>query len=69
MLTRRISSPCLDCEDREPGCHGSCEKYLAYKDQVAALNRAVYEQKGSAAQEYSYEKDTMIRRKKRAKQK
>lgn len=68
MLTRRISSPCMGCEDREPGCHGACEEYLAYKDHVAALNRAVYEQKGSAAQEYSYEKDTMIRRKKNRKQ-
>lgn len=25
-------SPCKDCSDRQVGCHGSCEKYRAYKD-------------------------------------
>ncbi len=24
-------SPCMDCEDRHPTCHGSCEKYLEYQ--------------------------------------
>ena len=26
-----VSAPCRDCGDREPGCHGRCEKYQEYK--------------------------------------
>mgnify|MGYP003306294368 CR=1 FL=1 len=24
-------SPCYDCEERKPKCHGSCEKYIAFR--------------------------------------
>lgn len=27
-----MKGPCLNCPDREIGCHGSCEKYAAFKD-------------------------------------
>lgn len=30
--------PCLDCADRTPGCHGSCEKYINYKAEMDAYN-------------------------------
>lgn len=45
----KIKSPCLDCEKRAAGCHGSCDEYKEYclkiKEQnelrkVAAKNRA-----------------------------
>lgn len=26
-----MKSSCKDCEDRNPGCHGSCEKYREYR--------------------------------------
>lgn len=26
-------SPCKECPDREIGCHGKCEKYLAWKEE------------------------------------
>lgn len=24
-------SPCLDCPDRHPGCHSTCDKYQQFK--------------------------------------
>lgn len=60
MLINRISSPCYKCENRHPNCHGECEPYNDYKAKVADLNKTIYEQKGSAAQEYSYEKNNRI---------
>ena len=30
-----IASPCLDCPDRHLGCHDHCERYQAYKTQLA----------------------------------
>lgn len=33
-LTYGIESPCLLCEDREPACHDSCERYREYKAKV-----------------------------------
>lgn len=26
--------PCLNCEDRILGCHSTCEKYIAYKNEI-----------------------------------
>lgn len=26
------TSPCKDCEEREVGCHSTCEKYIEYKE-------------------------------------
>ena len=23
-------APCVDCQDRTPGCHGSCERYKSW---------------------------------------
>ena len=29
---------CRDCPDRELGCHGWCEKYLAAKNRIAEMH-------------------------------
>ena len=29
----KIKAPCYQCPDRCEGCHGRCEKYLAYKEE------------------------------------
>ena len=31
-----MNTPCLDCQDREPGCHGKCDKYKTWKAQYEA---------------------------------
>lgn len=32
-------TPCKGCQEREIGCHGSCEKYLAWKNVRDEINR------------------------------
>lgn len=27
----KVQAPCMGCEDRNPECHGKCEKYAAYR--------------------------------------
>lgn len=31
--------PCRDCEMRHVGCHGSCQRYLMYKDGLQVLKK------------------------------
>lgn len=31
MIKEKIKSPCLDCKDREAGCHAKCERYADWK--------------------------------------
>lgn len=33
-----IQGPCLDCKDREIGCHDHCNKYQEYRDIVDKAN-------------------------------
>lgn len=30
-------SPCFNCADREPGCHGKCDRYREYEKQNTEL--------------------------------
>ena len=30
----RKDNPCLDCKDREVGCHSKCEKYSVWLDDL-----------------------------------
>ena len=34
QLPRDVKAPCKDCPDRHLACHGSCEKYRVFKEQV-----------------------------------
>jgi hypothetical protein len=31
---------CKDCENRQPGCHGTCEKYLTQRAELDAVKVA-----------------------------
>lgn len=31
-------APCKDCQDREPGCHGKCEKYKEFREALDKEN-------------------------------
>ena len=33
-----MNAPCNNCPDRHAGCHGSCEKYAAFKEEKAKVN-------------------------------
>ena len=30
----KVNSYCLDCEDRHPGCHGTCERYKEFRQRM-----------------------------------
>ena len=38
IVSRKLmnSTPCKECQDRKVGCHGSCEKYKAFKEMMFA---------------------------------
>ena len=47
-----MKPPCKDCPDRVLGCHKTCEKYLAFREEVdaehaqkVAENDAIYYQR------------------------
>lgn len=29
-MSKKMEVPCYKCPDREPGCHGKCEKYAEW---------------------------------------
>lgn len=33
-----IKSPCYNCQNRQIGCHGKCQSYLAYQAKNNAVN-------------------------------
>jgi hypothetical protein len=33
----RSRTPCFNCPDRVPGCHGQCEKYLQWKRDIGSF--------------------------------
>ena len=35
--------PCKDCEDRELGCHSTCEKYIEFTKEKAKERKAKYD--------------------------
>lgn len=37
--------PCKDCENRELGCHGKCEEYIEWKNELAELNKKIAKEK------------------------
>ena len=38
----RTPSPCMSCEERAVGCHGSCQRYKAWKDEGVAKSMESY---------------------------
>lgn len=36
----REMAPCWGCEEREPGCHGKCDAFRAWREKVDRANEA-----------------------------
>lgn len=34
-----IEAPCKDCMERHEGCHGSCVKYMDWKQHLEVVNK------------------------------
>ena len=54
--------PCRNCEDRHIGCHGTCEKYIDWKEKHIESKRKKFEQKQT---EYQYMAVASMRKAKR----
>ena len=35
-----MKTPCIDCDDREPGCHGKCDRYKEWRVEFDAEKAA-----------------------------
>lgn len=57
--------PCHRCSDRVPGCHGSCPRYKAWKDEAAVAKKKKLAD--SQILGYESEKDQAIRKYKQKK--
>lgn len=60
------NNPCRDCEERYEGCHGGCERYIAWKDGVNERKNSIYQaRKGEAlASSFTIDEVFKIRAKK-----
>lgn len=52
-------APCLHCEDREPGCHGRCERYAKWVAPILKAREARYKELDAN----NYEKERLAKAK------
>lgn len=57
-MTHLTKPPCKDCEERIVGCHGSCERYLAYRKDVSQIQ----ERRAQANKEQGIYVEQILRR-------
>lgn len=38
-------NPCYKCQDRTPGCHGPCERYAGWKQDLQEFNTKIFQEK------------------------
>jgi len=62
MSGGQIVAPCMGCEKREPGCHGKCEDYLAFKAAHEAEKAERIRGAGEDVRNYFAVRDQKIKR-------
>lgn len=60
------SNPCFGCTDREPGCHGKCDRYKDWSAQHRAEKDARFKQRQEEATFNKYKVEVRMHAKKRA---
>ena len=55
------NAPCKDCADRHPGCHGSCEKYKAWRDRYHAQQKHLEENRYRWERPWSTNRERVLR--------
>lgn len=40
-------TPCLDCTEREAGCHAQCKRYKEWKEETDAEKAEIYKKKNA----------------------
>ena len=58
-MKRVNQTPCMNCQDRKVGCHGSCEKYK----ELQAHYKKIREEKKYENEFYDYAVKTTMRNK------
>ena len=56
-MKQKENAPCKGCSDREPGCHGRCEKYAKWVEPIVKAREA-RKQRNEAM---NYEIDRMVK--------
>jgi len=46
----KIKPVCKDCDERHPGCHDTCGRYLEAKDEYYAKKNAIYREKAAESE-------------------
>lgn len=59
MINSRIHNQCLGCTDRYVGCHSKCEKYKAYKEEMAKFDETVNKSREKYSNYVSYKYKNM----------
>ena len=61
MASYGPKNPCYDCKPpvRHPGCHGKCEKYLAFKKDWDERNEAIRKNMMASREVSAYIKERM----------
>ena len=54
-------SPCLECEEREIGCHAQCEKYEEYRSELEAWKQTVKAKKEEGAEASKFRQATFVK--------
>ena len=65
-MRKKTIYPCRDCYDRQPGCHSSCERYIAHRAAARAESDAVRTERDVAIMTDRYEKEKSGRLKRAA---
>ena len=61
MRRSRPQPPCRDCKERNPGCHGKCERWAAYKEAEAEFFKKHPKPKNETL-DYFVDRDVKIHR-------
>ena len=59
-----MENPCRDCKDRHVGCHITCEKHIAWKEEYQARYKEIIKKKtdGWLADDYLREAKSKFRK-------
>ena len=59
-------APCIDCEDRQIGCHGRCERYQMWQAEHLEAKRKEYDERRAdfVYDDYQVNRAERVRRRK-----
>lgn len=62
MGQRRSPSPCKDCHNRVLGCHGSCDRYEAFRHSIDDANEELNASRAGDSEFFAYRHDRRAQR-------